>query len=458
MRLPKLRRLPGASALLTDITPLRASPQFRRLFTGSLLSIVGSALTLFAIPLQVYDITRSPFAVGAIGLAELVPTLVIGLLGGSVIDAVDRRKLVLITSTCLAAVSAGLAAQAFAGLRMVWILYALVVVQSGLSAVNTPARRTFIPSLLGPDLLAAGLALNRTSNQVALIVGPALAGLITAAAGGHLQACYLIDAVSFGGALYGVAGLPAMPPLADVARPGLRAVAEGLRYIRRSQVLAGTFLADLNATVLALPVALFPAINAERFGGNPTTLGLFVSAIGFGGVLSSAFTGPLRRASRPGLVMLVTASIWGAAFAGFALARSLWLTLALLAVAGAADTFTVVLRGAIVQEVTTDALRGRLTSAEYVIGAGGDSLGRLESGAVGSLTSPVISALSGGIATVALSVVLGLALPKFAAYRTSTKAEAGPAGTEPTDERPADERPADERPSHEGSAHEAPAT
>jgi MFS family permease len=445
-------KLPGASALLTDITPLRASPPFRRLFTGSLLSIIGSSLTMFAIPLQVYDITRSPFAVGAIGVADLVPTLFIGLFGGPVIDAVDRRKLALITSTCLAAVSALLAAQAFAGLRLVWILYALVVVQCGLQAVNTPARRTFIPSLLGPDLLAAGLALNRLGYQVALIVGPALAGLITAAAGGHLQACYLIDAVSFGGALYGVAGLPPMQPLADVARPGLRAVAEGLQFIRRSQVLAGAFLADLNATVLALPVALFPAINAERFGGNPTTLGLFVSAIGLGGVVSSAFTGPLRQVSRSGLVMLVTVSIWGAAFAGFALARSLWLTLALLAIAGAADTFTVVLRGAIVQMVTTDALRGRLTSAEYVIGAGGDSLGRLESGALGSLTSPVISVLSGGIATVALSVVLGLALPKFAAYRATTSAQAGPAGTEPADERPAHEEPAYEEPAGEEPA------
>ena len=449
MRVPKL---PSASALLTDITPLRASPQFRRLFAGSLLSIIGSSLTMWAIPLQVWDITRSPFAGGAIGLAELVPTLVFGLFGGSVIDAVDRRKFVLVTSVCLAAVSALLAAQAFAGLRLVWILYALVVVQSGLSAVNTPARRTFIPSLLGPDLLPAGLALNRIGYQVALIVGPALAGLITAAAGGHLQACYLIDAVSFGGALYGVAGLPPMPPLADVARPGLRAVAEGLQFIRRSQVLAGTFLADLNATVLALPVALFPAINAERFHGNPTTLGLFVSAIGVGGVVSSALTGPLRHVSRPGLVMLGTVGIWGAAFAGFALAHSLWLTLVLLAVAGAADTFSVVLRGAIVQMVTTDALRGRLTSAEYVIGAGGDSLGRLESGALGSLTSPVISALSGGLATVVLSVVLGLALPKFAAYRGGTSAKAAPAATEPADDRAAPEGPADEAPAGEAPA------
>ncbi len=403
------------AGLLTDITPLRESAQFRRLFLGSLLSSIGGALTGFAVPLQVYDITRSPFAVGAIGLAAVGPLLAVGLLGGPLIDAMDRRKLVLITSLCLAAVSAALAAQAFAGLSVLWLLYALIAVQSAIGALNMPARRTLIPSLLPPDRLAAGLALNRISFQATLIVGPALGGLITAAAG--LKACYLIDAVSFGGALYGVARLPAMPPQPGTARPGPRAVAEGLRFIRRSQVLAGAFLADLNATVFGLPVALFPAINAARFGGNPATLGLFTTAIGVGGLISSACTGPLRRLSRQGAAMLCMVAIWGAAFAGFALARSLWLTLSLLAIAGAADTFTVVIRGTIVQAVTTDALRGRLTSAEYVIGAGGESLGRLESGIVGSLASPVISALSGGLITVALSGVLALALPGFARYR-----------------------------------------
>jgi hypothetical protein len=201
---------------------------------------------------------------------------------------------------------------------------------------------------------------------------------------------------------------------------------------------------------LPFPLAdLVPAINAARFGGNPATLGLFVTAIGVGGVVSSAFTGPLRQVSRPGLVMLGTVSIWGAAFAGFALARSLWLTLALLAIAGAADTFTVVLRGYIVQAVTTDALRGRLTSAEYVIGMGGDSVGKLESGALGSLTSPVVSALSGGVATVVLSVVLGLALPKFAAYRAGAYAQAGSAGTVRADEGTASEGPGHEAPADE---------
>ena len=413
-----------SSKLLTDVAPLRNNPQFRRWWAGSLVSSIGSVLTAFAVTLQVYDITRSPFAVGAIGLAQMVPTLVIGLFGGSLADAVDRRKLVLVTSSSIATLSVALAVQAFAGLSQVWLLYALVFLRAAVRAIDQPASRTFIPRLLPADQLAAGIALNRVSFQLSIIAGPSLAGVITAAAGGHLQACYLIDAVSFGAVLYAVARLPAMPAQPGNARPGLRAVGEGIGFLRRSQPLAGAFLADLNATVFAFPVALFPAINAERFGGSPATLGLLTTAIGVGGLVSSVFTGPIRHISRHGAAMLCTVAICGAAFAGFALARSLWLGLVFLAVAAAADTFTVVFRSTIVQSVTTEALRGRLTATEYVVGASGDSLGNLESGALGSLTTPTISAFAGGIITVVLSGVMGLALPGFAKYRQARSSTA----------------------------------
>jgi MFS family permease len=419
--------------LLADITPLRESAAFRRLWAGTTLSSVGGALTSFAVILQVYDLTHSPFAVGVLGVAQMVPTLAVGLLGGPVADAVDRRKLVLVTSSCLAVVSAALAAQAFAGLRLVWLLYALVAVQSALVAVDRPARSTFVASLLPASCLAAGLALDRLSFQIVLTAGPALAGIIAAAPHLGLQACYLIDAVSFAAALYGVARLPAMRPHGGATRPSPRAVAEGINFIRRSKVLAGAFLTDLNATVFALPVALFPAINAERFGGDPRTLGLFTTAIGVGGLASAAFSGPVSRVSRQGRAMLCTVAIWGAAFAGFAVAPSLWLTLGLLAVAGAADTFTVVFRGAIANTVTPDQLRGRVLAADYVVGAGGAQLGNLEAGALGSLTSPTISALGGGLATIAGAVVIGLALPAFTRYRHQPHPHpvAGPPATAP---------------------------
>jgi MFS family permease len=409
--------LAGKRRLLIDLTPARQSPRFRRLLAGSTLSAIGGSMTMFAVTLQVYEITHSPFAVGALGIARMVPMLTIGLLGGSLADAVDRRKLVLTTTSCLAVVSAGLAAQAFAGLSLLWLLYGLVAVQSALGAVNMPARQTFLPQLLPAGLVPAGLALNRLTFQVMLIAGPALAGLITAAAGG-LRTCYLIDTLSFAGALYGVAGLPkGRQPQETTSRPGLRAVAAGIGFIARTRVLAGAFLTDLNATVFGLPLALFPAINADRFGGRASTLGLFTAAIGLGGLVSSVFSGPVGHIRRQGLAMLISTAIWGAAFAGFAVAPSLWLTLSLLALAGAADTFTVVFRSSIVQSVTPNAFRGRVLAADYVVGAGGGELGNLEAGAVGSLASPTIGALSGGLATIAGSAAIALVLPAFARYR-----------------------------------------
>jgi MFS family permease len=425
--------VPRKIRLLADISPLRESPAFRRLWAGTTLSSVGSAMATFAVPLQVYDITRSPIAVGAIGVAQMVPTLGIGLLGGSLADAVDRRKLVLATSVGLAAVSAGLAAQSFSGLRLVWLLYALVAVRSALSSISIPARSTFIPRLLKPGQLPAGLALNQLSIQITLAAGPALAGLITAAPHLGLSACYVVDAGSFVASLYGVGRLPAMPPQTATARPGPRAVADGIGFIRRSPLLAGAFFADLSATVFGLPVALFPAINAERFHGDPRTLGLFTTAIGVGGLLSAVLSGPVKHLSRQGLAMLCAVSAWGAAFAGFAIVHSLWLTLILLAAAGVADVFTVVLRGSIVQVNTPDRFRGRVMAADYVVGAGGGQLGNLEAGALGSLTSPTISALAGGLATVAAAIVVGAAIPVFARYRYqphgSTEKDPQPAGT-----------------------------
>jgi MFS family permease len=431
--------------LLIDTRPLRQSPPFRRLLAGSTLSAVGGSMTTFAVVLQVFDITRSPFAVGAIGLARMVPMLIVGLLAGSLVDAIDRRRLVLVTTSCLAAVSAALAAQAYAGLGEIWLLYALVAAQSALSAINVPARQTFVPRLLPADQLAAGLALNRLSFQVMLVAGPALAGLITTAGG--LPACYLADTIGFAAALFGIAGLPAMPPDRGVTRPGLRAAAQGIGFIGRSQVLAGAFLTDLSATVFGLPVALFPAINAERFGGSASTLGLLTAAIGLGGLVGSIVSGPVGHVRRQGMAMLISAGVWGAAFAGFSLAPFLWLALGLLGIAGAADVFTVVFRSAIVQSVTPERFRGRVLAADYVVGAGGGELGNVEAGAVGSLASPTIGVLSGGMATIAGAALISVALPAFARYRRP-----------PTHDEPAEMAPAASEPETAAPARGAPAT
>jgi MFS family permease len=401
--------------LLMDLRPLRESPAFRRLWAGSAVSTLGGQMTFFAVALQVYTATHSSVAVGGVGLATGVPAVAVGLLGGPIVDAVDRRVLVLVTTSGLATLSAALAAQAFAGLNQLWLLYGLVAAQSAIGAVNGPARRTFLARLLPADRVPAGAALTMLAMHASVTLGPILAGVLAAAGG--LRVCYLVDTVSFAGALYGVARLPAMPPQGGRTRPGPAAVADGLRFIRNSPVLTGTLLADLSGTVLGMPFALFPAINADRFGGSPQTLGLLAAAPAVGGLIGSALSGPVGHVARQGRTMLVAVGVWGAGVGAFGLARSLWLALALLILAGAADVVSVVLRTTIVQVATPDRYRGRTSATEYVVGAACPQLGNFRAGAVASLTSPGVSAISGGLATIIGAGVIALAIPALTRYR-----------------------------------------
>ena len=408
--------MPRRFRLLIDVEPLRRSAAFRRLWVGNTLSAIGGALTSFAVILQVYRLTHSSFAVGALGLAQVIPLLTVGLLAGSITDAMDRRRLALITGGVQTAVSAALAAQALAGLRVTGLLYALVAVQSAVAAIDWPVRAAMVPSLLPAEQRTAGLALIRLSFQVVLVVGPALAGVITAAPHLGLPACYLIDVVSFAASLYGIIRLPALPPQ-TVTRPGWRAAAEG-GPVHPPQPAAGRGVPGrperhrVRAADRAVPGHQRGPVRRQPAHPRPVH-----GRDRAGGLVSAALSGPLRHLARPGRAMLITVTIWGAAFAGFALARSLWLTLTLLAAAGAADTFTVVFRGAILQEVTPEPLRGRVMASDFVVGAGGAQLGNLEAGTLGSLTTPGISALAGGLATVAGAVVISVLLPGFYRYR-----------------------------------------
>jgi MFS family permease len=412
----RVRRVAGR--LLPDFGAARENAPFRRLLVGGMLSNLGGSMTAFAITLQVWDMTRSSFAVGAIGFT-CVPIVLAGLIGGSIADHVDPRRLALAGTIISCVLSTLLAIQAFADWRQLWLLYLLVAVQSVVGAVAAPARRTFVPRLLPKDRLRAGIALQTLTGRITMLAGPALAGVITGAWG--LKMCYAIDAVSFTASFYSTIRLPSMlaavPAAGAASRRTLRSVAEGLRYIRHTPVIAAALLTDLNCMLFGLPVALFPALNAEHFGGRPQTLGLLTTAIGVGGIITAVLSGPASRFTRHGWGMLGGTMIWGLAIALFGLSRSLPLALLMLATAGAADTLTVTFRSSMIQTVTPDQLRGRVSSVEYLIGASaGGGLGNVESGTVAALTSPVFSAVSGGVACLAAAALIAVAFPVFRRY------------------------------------------
>lgn len=411
-----------------DLRPVRQSPDFRRLWAGGALSAVGGQMTAFAVALQVFTMTQSPLAVGGVGLAMGIPAVIFGLAGGSIVDSVDRRKLVLVTSCGLAAVSALFAIQAYVGNGQLWILYALVATQSAMNAVNAPARRTFLARLLAPELVPAGAALTVFTMHLSLVIGPTLAGLIAASAG--LPVLYLIDLLTFGAALYGIVRLPAMKPEFDAGgdskQLGLSSMAAGLRFIGRSRLLTGVLIGDICATVLGMPIALFPALNAEYFGGGARTLGLLSAALAVGGVLGSVFSGPAGQIRRPGLAMLITIAAWGCGLTAFGLVLiiagevvyAFGFALAALVFAGAADVLSVIFRTGIIQLATPDHVRGRVSAVEFVVGAGCPHLGNFRAGAVGSATTPAISAVAGGVATLASAVVLAVCLPAMRRHRS----------------------------------------
>jgi len=331
--------------LLADVGPLRDSPLYRGLFAGQTVSAMGTQITAIALAYQVYALTRSTFDVGLLGVAVLVPLVLVGLLGGSLVDAVDRRRLVLITSSVMATSSVLLAVQAFTGAARVWPLYLLAALTGGASALDQPARSTFIPRLLGTEQVAAASALGQLSMNLSLTGGPLLGGLLIAGPG--LGWAYSVDAVSFAAALAAVVRLPAMRPDGASVRPGLRATAEGLAWVRRHPVVMMTFLVDIDAMVFGMPRALFPAMAATRYGGGGTTLGLLSAAPAVGAVVAAVLSGPLSRVGRQGRGVLVSVAVWGAAIAGFGLTGSLGAGLGFLAVAGAADMVSGVFRSTI---------------------------------------------------------------------------------------------------------------
>lgn len=409
--------------LLLDTRPLRSSAPFHRVWAGGVLSTVGGQLAVVAVLQQTWELTSSPVAVGAIGLAQAVPMVVFGMVGGVLADAVDRRRLVLGTTLGQMAAAGLLAAQAFAGLDSLAVLLGLVALQSACGALGAPARRTFAARLLPADQVGAGLALFNLGFQVSMLVGPAIAGVVAARWG--VGACYAVDTLTFVAALYGVVRLPALPPDGAGTRPGLAAVVAGWRFIAGRPVLAGAFLTDLIATVLAMPIALFPVVNSERFGGDPQTLGLFLSAIAVGGIVAGLASGAVTRSGRPGLIMLVAAGVWGVALAGFGMAPNPWQALGCLAVAGAADTISVISRGALVQLVTPDAYRGRVTAVEDIVGMAGPYLGNFRAGVVAGATNAGVAAVSGGVMCVLGIAAVALTTPALRRPGMSAKPPSG---------------------------------
>ena len=386
-----------------------------------------------AVPYQVFRITGSTVAVGLIGLVEVVPLVFFSIAGGALADATERKALVAWVQIGLIVSSGALALITFLSEHpSLWWIYLLTAVGSAFSAIERPARTAMAPSLVAPEQLASVMALRQVVIQVTQIVGPAVGGVLIGVLASRGVArygiawVYVIDSVTF---LFALASLRWVPRLgAAPEAPELRswrgqaeAVREGFRFSLRNDLILPIFVIDLSAMIFGMPRAVFPALAERSFHGGAQTLGLLYAAPAVGALIGAVTTGWVPRVRRRGLAIIAAVAVWGLAIAGAGVALfSLAMTLALLAVAGAADVVSAVFRGTMLLENTPDPLRGRVSALQLMVVTSGPRLGDVEAGLVAGAIGAPASVVVGGLACVAGTAWVALRWPHFRHYDSST--------------------------------------
>jgi MFS family permease len=421
--------------LAVDVGPLRESRDFRLLWIGQLISMLGRQITTVALPYQVYRQTGSPLAVGTLGLVQLAPYVVMSLAGGTLADVHDRRRLLLLTQVGLA-LSSTLLMVGAVGTPPLLFLYVVAALASGISAVDLPARAATIPNLVPRRLLSGALGLNFALFQTTLVAGPAVGGLVIARFG--LAWGYAIDVVTFGASITAVALLQPQPPQGARREPPLLAIARGLGFIGREQPILGSFAADLDAMILGMPRAIFPVIAVSTFHGGAALLGILNAALGLGSLAGSLLSGFVGRLRHQGRAVLVSVAVWGGGIALFGLAAlaaspgpgggppplpqalALGFGLACLAVAGGADAISAIARGTIIQTLAPDRLRGRLSATNSMVVVGGPYLGDFRSGALATVAGPGLALVAGGLLCAGVVGLFAVVFPGLRDYDSST--------------------------------------
>lgn len=385
--------------VIVDTRPLRHNRDFRLLFFGQLVSLLGSNLTVVAVPFQVYQETHSSLWVGLASGIQL-PFLIAGSLwGGAMGDRLDKRTLLVTGAFISAAVSGGLALNAQWHHHHLVLLLLLAAVAAGVAGFVGPIRGAAIPKIVGPDMLIAAYSLNQILMNLGTFLGTIFAGILLAAVG--LSSCYAIDATTFVAlAFFTIFLNPLKPSGVHAGVAMLRAIGDGFRYVRSNAIAQAVYLADLNAMVFGLPRALFPAMALVVYHGGPRTLGLLYAASSIGALVMAVFTGWIDGVRRQGRLIAVVVMVWGGSMALFGVVHLLWVGMTCLAVAGATDVISTILRNTVLQNAITDEFRGRISSVQMAVVTGGPRLGDVESGVVASLTSVEFSIVSGGIACI----------------------------------------------------------
>jgi MFS family permease len=417
----------GLRGLLVDLEPVRRDRDFRMLWLGQLVNGLGRQVTVVALPFELWQLTHSSLSIGLLALVQLAPILIFSLGGGAVADAVDRRRLLIVTQLFLAATSLTLAVLATQPSSPIWALYAVAFVAAGVGAVDGPARTSALPRLVPRERLPAAIAVNWLSGQTVAVAGPVFAGVLIATSG--VAAAFAFDVLTFLASLAALLVIAPIPPHPNARRPSLRSVAEGLAFARDRRIVLATLAVDFDAMIFGMPSSLFPQLALTVFNTGAAGYGLLNAAPAVGALIGAAFSGWVGSVRRPGRGVVVAVAGWGAAIVAFGLLTAYFpLALICLAVAGGADVVSAVLRSSIVQLTTPDRLRGRLSSIYMLVVTSGPRFGDAEAAAVAAVAGPQFSVVSGGVLCLLGLIVVVRLFPQLTAYELG-HAE-GPAGDE----------------------------
>ena len=405
----------GFRGLLVDLEPVKRDRDFRMLWLGQLVSGLGRQVTVVALPFELWQLTHSSLSIGLLALVQLVPILVFSLGGGAVADAVDRRRLLIVTQALLAASSLCLAVLAYQPSPPIWAIYVVAFVAAGVGAVDQPTRSSAIPRLVPRERVPAAIAVNWLSGQTVAVAGPVAAGLLIAVSG--VATAFAFDVATFMASLIALLLIAPIPPHPEAARPSLRSIAEGLSFARSRRIVLATFAIDLNAMIFGMPSSLMPQLALTVFNTGAAGYGLLNAAPALGALVGAAFSGWVGGVRRPGRGVVLAVAGWGVAIAAFGLlTASFPLALLCLAFAGGADVVSSVLRASIVQLATPDPLRGRVSSINSLVVTGGPRLGDAEAAGVAAIAGPQFSVVSGGVLCLLGLLAVVRKFPELLAY------------------------------------------
>ncbi|MFE9889074.1 MFS transporter [Streptomyces scopuliridis] len=407
-------------AILPDLSPLRSSREFRLLWVQGLVTNFGSFMAMIALPLQIKDLTGSPLAVGAMGAVELVPLVIFGLYGGALADAVDRRKVILLTEAGLGVLAAVLLVNSLLPEPLLWPLYVVAAGVSALAGLQRPALDSLMARIVPHDQLTAAAALNALRWQLGAIAGPSLAGLVVAYAG-HGTA-YGVTILGFAVSVLLCLRLSPAPAAHDAEAPSLRGIVEGARYAWSRPVLLGTYAIDMAAMFFAFPNTIFPFLADDL--DAEWSLGLMYAAGSVGSVVLSLTSGWTSRVRRHGLFVVFGAAGWGLAITAAGWFSNIWVVLVCLGLAGAGDMLSGLGRSTIWNQTIPEELRGRLAGIEVLSYSVGPQLGQIRAGATAGWTGTRPAIWGGGLACLASVALLAAVLPKLVTYDAETDEDA----------------------------------